>query len=98
MPFDLRFDLSKIPFWASRYPITPMETRIIEDIGSAVRTRGSFTKCEFREVCAWKTPRSKRRCAANDEAYVRSVTASALSSPNDRLRIEVVTLLDGVSW
>ena len=35
---------------------------------------------------------------ANAEGFVNAVTATALATPDERLRIEVLTLLDGVDW
>jgi hypothetical protein len=59
---------------------------------------GYLTREDFVALCAWKTPRSRPRVAANDAEFVEAVTRAALSTPNERLRIEVLTLLDGVSW
>ncbi|KAF0107890.1 MAG: Uncharacterized protein FD146_1521 [Anaerolineaceae bacterium] len=94
--FSLRFKKSQLPFWAARYPAGyDLE---VEAIAPRVRKRGYFTRDEFLTLCHWKTPRSKPRVARNDEAYIRAVTRVALSTPEERLRVEVLTLLDGVRW
>lgn len=49
-------------------------------------------------MCRWKTPRSKPRVAENTEEFVNEVTQTALSTTSEKLRIEVLTLLSGVSW
>lgn len=67
-------------------------------IGPAVRKRGHYTRDDFLTVGTWKSRRPQKRYAMNDEAFVVAVTRTALSSPHERLRIEVLTLLDGVSW
>src|SRR5207248_9692169 len=64
----------------------------------AARERGCLTKSEFLALCRWKTPRSAPLCASNDREYVVAVTRTALSTDNERLRIEALMLLAGVSW
>ena len=67
-------------------------------LAPAVRRRGCFTRREFLEFAAWKSPRALPRCRTNEDAFVRAVTATALATPSDRLRIEVLRLLNGVDW
>jgi hypothetical protein len=74
------------------------EERLTATIANAVRARGVFTRTEFLEVCHWKSQRTQKRCAKNDEAFVNDVTRLALHTTSERLRIEALTLLDGVSW
>jgi hypothetical protein len=74
------------------------EARIIEETAPIVRKSGYYTKSQFLELCYWKTPRSQRLCAANDEQFIRQVTTLALGEASERLRIEALTLLDGVGW
>lgn len=95
--FSLRFDPGEIPLWASRYPIEDDE-EVEESVAPKVRNRRYFVKAELQTVCNWKTHRSKSRVAKNTEGYVEEVTRTALSTPDERLRIEVLTLLDGVEW
>lgn len=96
MTFTLRFPENEVQLWSSRYPVE--EDARVEEISSRVRSRGYFTKEEFLALCRWKTHRTKKRCAENDEDFVRAVTQTALSTTNERLRIEVLTLLKGVGW
>lgn len=84
--------------YAQAYPLHEPERRIENKIQPAVLARGYLTKPEFQEVCKWKTPRTAPRCATNDAGYIKDVTGLALSTPNERLRIEALTLLTGVSW
>lgn len=67
-------------------------------ISPAIHQRRHFTRDEFLTVATWKSRRPRKRYARNDEAFVTAVTRTALSTPHERLRIEVLTLLDGVSW
>jgi hypothetical protein len=53
---------------------------------------------DFLALCKWKTPRTRPRCETNDEDFIRSVTSTALSTKDERLRIEVLTVLTGVEW
>jgi hypothetical protein len=68
------------------------------EIGPRARAAGYLTKDDFVVLCEWKTPRSRRLVAGNDAGFVEAVTRTALSTPNERLRIEVLMLLNGVSW
>lgn len=49
-------------------------------------------------IAEWKTARSRSHCRKNDDGYVKEVTRAALSSNNERFKIEVLRLLDGVEW
>jgi hypothetical protein len=49
-------------------------------------------------LARWKTPRSAPRVARNDDAFVREVTGVMLTAKDERLRVEVLTLLQGVKW
>jgi hypothetical protein len=46
----------------------------------------------------WKTPRSQHKVASNSAEFIEAVTGTALSTGSEQLRIEVLTLLNGVSW
>jgi hypothetical protein len=93
--FQLRFPPKDIQYWADRYDYGD---DAIEDIAPGVRRRKFLTKKEFLAVCRWKSPRSQPRCQTNSPGFVREVTQIALSAAEERLRIEVLTLLVGVSW
>ena len=95
--FSLQFNKSSLKELANKYPVdydTEMETII----APGARNRGYFLKTEFVKLCRWKTPRSKPLVERNPDDYIESVTHTALSTPSERLRVEVLTLLDGVSW
>jgi hypothetical protein len=71
---------------------------IEREVAPRARAAGYLTRDDFVALCEWKTPRSRQLVAGNDAAFVEAVTRTALSTPSERLRIEVLTLLDGVSW
>jgi hypothetical protein len=65
--------------------------------GAAALARGHYARREFLLVCAWKTPRSRPRVAANRPAAIRAATALALhASSAEQARIDALTSLDGV--
>lgn len=95
--FILKFDPKDIHHWAGRYPIDT-DYDVENVIAPQVRERGYFTKPELVMICRWKTPRSKKLVASNEDGFIEDGTRIALSTPNERLRIEVLTLLAGVGW
>jgi hypothetical protein len=92
----LRFDPKLVRPLASRFPAGDDDAQA--EIGARSRARTYLEKEDFLALCEWKTPRTRPRCASNDAGFVRAVTGTALTSPDERLRIEVLTLLDGVNW
>lgn len=96
--FKLRFPEAKVSHWASRYAYPPEDTHIREVLRPAVRERGFLTRSEFLEICAWKTQRSKSRCATNDEFTVRTVTKAALATTDEALKMDLLRTLNGVQW
>ncbi len=96
MKFRLRFPQQEMAHWASRYDV-PYDSEIPE-LGARAKKRGYFTKPEFLQLAYWKTPRSQPRCARNPDSLVEEATRIALSTGDERLRIEVLTLLEGVSY
>ncbi len=80
--------------WCPRYSRT-YDSRVLEEIGPAVRARGRFTHEEFLEVCRWKSRRVSGLVARNSAVDVEQLTEVALAAP-ERLRHRVLTLLTGV--
>jgi len=100
----LRFPIGRISQLAGQYDELAGERdrRLTEEITKKVfpdyLRKGYLTKEGFLTVCAWKTPRSKPHCESNDSATIREVSALALATESERLRIQVWTLLAGVKW
>lgn len=95
--FSLRFPEKKIEHWSSRN--LSDDFRLFEDeVGPAAKNRGYLTRPEFLSLCAWKTPRSKPRCAANAPALVQEATEVSLAARHEELRIGALLVLDGVGW
>jgi hypothetical protein len=95
--FRLRFSPGQIERLAGRY-FDSEDAEVESEIAPRIRRRGDLSKADFLRLCRWKTPRSRRRVESNSEEFVRAVTATAFSTPDERLRIEVLTLLRGVGW
>ena len=94
--FHLRFPAADIPRWAARYD-APYDDAVVP-VAAAARARGWLTHDELLAFGRWKSARNVPRLRSNDPAYVEAVTAAALSTPHERLRVEVLTLLSGVAW
>ena len=95
--FRLRFSAAQLTEWAARNTATdylPFQN----NIGPAVANRGHMERSEFLDMCAWKSPRTKSRCASNSTSHIKEVTSVALSAQSEQLRIQALTLLFGVSW
>jgi hypothetical protein len=96
MKFKLRFNKKVIHQWAEKYS-SDYDGKV-ESLIPQIRERGYLLKPEFETFCRWKTPRSQKRAASNTADYIEAVTRTALSTDNERLRIEVLLLLSGVRW
>ena len=83
--FELQFPIEDVTALAARFPA--MDERRFLAVGAAVRARGHYTRAEFIEVCAWKTPRSRPRVAANPPRTVVAATRRALGTDDEAARI-----------
>jgi hypothetical protein len=97
MKLRLRFNASRIEEIAPRYEYSISEDELVK-FRPEVRAKGSLSKQEVGKIAYWKTPRSSGHVRSNSEDYVQEITAPALNARGERVRIEVLTLLDGVSW
>jgi len=92
--FELQFPAEEIEALAGRFPALD-ETRL-QAVGEAVRGRGHYTRPEFIEVCAWKTPRSRPKVAGNPDSAVVDATGRALRATDESSRIGALLELSGV--
>src|SRR5262249_44773653 len=93
----LRFPGKQISYWASRFGDASLDEPAVA-VGSRVKANGFLTKADLLILSAWKSPRSRRHVARNEEGFVRAATKTALTTEDERLRVEVLTLLRGVDW
>jgi hypothetical protein len=98
MGLPTRFELQFPP-----REITPLADRFgyVDDapllaLGTAARARGYYTRGEFIEVCAWKTPRSRPRVASNSRRSIVTRTGRALTVTDESDRIMALLELHGV--
>jgi hypothetical protein len=92
MGYVLRFGCEETRDLAKRYTSSQSKAEReaeahIEEVAPTIRKNGYYSKAQFLDRCYWKTPRSQPRCAANDEEFIREVTALALGTKSERLRI-----------
>ena len=95
MFYTLRFKPDQIAEYAGNYEYTTSDVDLAH-YAQEIQARGYLTKADLERVAKWKSPRSAGHISKNSEEYVRAVTAMALQTDNEQLRIEVLTLLDGV--
>ena len=99
MGFRLRFRRSSIPALASRYEYAsgPRTLALMDSI-PGVRSKGFLSQRDLVVLARWKALRNAGRVARNSDSYVRTVSRFALSTRDERARIEALTLLEGVGW
>jgi hypothetical protein len=93
----LRFPSRLLQHWARRNS-DPDEPPLAPASIARIRRESRLRKDDLVALARWKTPRSRRRIARNTPAFVREVTRTALTTPDERLRIEALTRLSGVGW
>ncbi len=94
---ELKFNPNKISYWSERYGYPLNEDGVI-NLAPLIQKQGYITKQQLQTLCQWKSARSSGNTRNNSQQYVKEVTNFALSSDNERSRIEALTLLDGVGW
>ena len=93
----LQFSPKKIDYWAGRYSYQGEDKKLIS-LTSEIRKRKYLDKEQLHVICKWKSPRSHAHALNNKDEFVKEITAIALNEKEERLRIEILTLLDGVGW
>ncbi len=96
--FKLRFPETDIQLWAERYSYTANDTEFTDVVRPTVLVRGYLERDEFREICEWKTQRSKSRCARNDATTIRVITRAAFATGDEVVKMDLLRLLEGVEW
>lgn len=94
--FKLRFNVGEISYYSNRYDYS--SDIILPPIIERTKREKQLRFEDFLAICEWKTKRTKSRCASNDSNFVKECSRVAFSTGDERLRIEVLTLLTGVSW
>ncbi len=73
-----------------------LEIKIFKSIEGMGSPPLSLTKGILLYIAEWKAARVKGHVNKNDEQYVKEVTQVSLSTKNEKLKIEILTLLNGV--
>ncbi len=94
---EIRFPLGQIQHWADRFSFPRPDGHLIA-LNNSIQRQGYFTKEQLLELCQWKSPRAAPKAEINEDDFVQEVSRISLVTENERLRIEVLTLLNGVSW
>jgi hypothetical protein len=93
-----RMPLEEVREWDARFGGDDAQSRVLTEIGPAVRARGHFTRDEFLETYAWKTRRTLGRAQKYTEDQVADVTGVAFRQRDEKLRVCLLRVLDGVDW
>ena len=93
---ELIFKKKELKLLAERYEYQSDD--ILNEITLSAKCKKYLTKEEFIKFCYWKTPRSKPKVAKNDADFIKEITEISFVTKSDKLRIEILTLLDGVGW
>jgi len=95
--FALRFDPNAIEFWAARFGPDATATRLAQEITPRAKKQGFLNKADFVTLCEWHSKRPRALYRSNEEDFIREITRVSFSTKHERLRIEILTLLKGVS-
>ena len=73
---------------------------IEETMKKTLKGRKWLTQKELIKIGLWKSPRAKPRYESkeNDNSTVREVTRISFATTNEKIRIKLLMVLDGVSW
>ncbi len=94
--FNLKILPQEFKYYALNYEYQTDD--ILKDLSLSAKRKKYLSKSEFLEICKWKTPRSQPLCLLNSEDYIKEITHISLTTKSDQLAIEILTLLNGVSW
>ena len=95
--FALKAPVAELGALAAKYR-DPREDRLENVAAPAFRERGFLTREDLLELCEWKSSRRMDLARRNSAAIIKDVTRIALGTPHERLRIHVLTALEGVGW
>lgn len=73
-----------------------LENKIFESIKEIGSPPSYLTKDILMNIAKWKARRVKGYVEKNEDQYVRDTTQVSLATKNEKLKIEVLTLLNGV--
>jgi hypothetical protein len=90
-----RMPLAEAARWAAAFP---GDDSAMEALAAVVRARGHFLRDEFLTAYRWKTHRTIHLAEHYSEAEIADVTAVAFRQPDEKLRVSLLRVLDGVDY
>ena len=93
----LKFNIKKIKDLAERYG-DPLNENNVSNLVPIIKKQKFMTKNQLQILCKWKSPRSAGNMLSNSEDYTKEITQYSFKTNNERIRIEILTLLNGVRW
>lgn len=88
--------------WAKQYDEWSMTQRFTHEdenkIMATLEKQSHLTKADYTEIVDWKSPRIINYCDENTEDFIQEVSSISFSSKNEQVKIEILTLLRGVSY
>ncbi|MGE3595789.1 MAG: hypothetical protein AB7N70_09575 [Dehalococcoidia bacterium] len=99
MKMNSRLQIRDIPEFCRRYERAhPGEDDELTARKARIRKEGRLRLDDLYELCRWKSPRAIVQVQRNTDAEVVEVTTLALRTRSERVRIEVLQMLYGVSY
>lgn len=76
------------------------ETKSIELFNEfdTIDMKRGLTKEQLLKILIWKSPRPSKHYKSNLEKDIKEITSLAFTAPNDKLKIHLLTALNGVSY
>ena len=74
------------------------ETMLLFSELAGMKKQGFIYRSDALRILRWKSPRPTRHYEKNSESDFRSITESAFSTRNERLRMHSLTALNGVKY
>ena len=94
---EIRFLESEIRKYADRYSYKNSDSELIR-LKKMIQRNSYIFKEQLLIIAKWKSPRNTSYVNKNDNDFVKEVTRIALSTINERIKISILTLLDGINW
>ncbi len=81
-----------------RTEVSALEGTLFGHVGERIRTRGHLLKDDLDDIARWRARRASGFVARNDPDEVVEISTLAFAeSTSDRVRLKLLTLLDGIS-
>ncbi len=87
--------------YAQRYDINASyDNKVETKLKKKLKTQNYLTRENFIEIGLWKSkrPRKHYESKVNSDKFVKELTSFAFRTKNERIKIEVLTLLNGCNY